>query len=220
MPPSIRLFASGIASDKTAKWIVEVYRIGSGGDHIAALEFRTLPSLRNALTEHSGNKFFVTMPIDVNQDNRNTLLDLRAQGFDIAIRMASVRQGLIWHSRRHFLWPAEYYLTIADGARRLAIKQAVNDETCNSGPNRPFHFDNAAGFRVSRWFLRSGLPHLTVGSLRSRRLGTGSSCPKRVSGDFAACTTLRRPTSVESAEQVLHRAVGITAVEFSRRTYA
>ena len=69
------------------KWILEIYRTGGGGDHLATLEFATLPSLRVVLTEHHGKKFFVTMPGDVSPDDRNTLLDLRAQGFDIAIRM-------------------------------------------------------------------------------------------------------------------------------------
>jgi hypothetical protein len=68
-------------------WILEIYRIGGGGDHLGTLEFAALPSLRVALTEHHGKKFFVTMPGDVTPEDRNTLLDLRAQGFDIAIRM-------------------------------------------------------------------------------------------------------------------------------------
>ena len=65
---------------------MEVYRIG-GGDHVATLEFATLPSLRIALTENRGKKFFVTMPDGVTSDDRNTLLDLRSDGFDIAIRI-------------------------------------------------------------------------------------------------------------------------------------
>ena len=68
------------------KWILEIYCPGGGGDHIATLDFASLPLLRVALTENRGSKFFVTMPADVTGADRNTLLDLRAQGFDIAIR--------------------------------------------------------------------------------------------------------------------------------------
>lgn len=70
------------------KWTLEIYNAGGGGDRIATLEFAALPLLRVALTEHYGKKFFVTMPGDITAADRNTLLDLRAQGFDIAIRMA------------------------------------------------------------------------------------------------------------------------------------
>ena len=68
-------------------WILEIYQIGGGGDHIATLKLPTLASLRTALIENRGKKFFVTMPLDVTPDDRNTLLDLRSQGFDLAIRM-------------------------------------------------------------------------------------------------------------------------------------
>jgi hypothetical protein len=71
----------------SGKWILEIYRIGGGGDHIATLEFVSLPSLRVALAEHAEKKFFVTMPDDVTPGDRNALLDLRAQGFNIAIRI-------------------------------------------------------------------------------------------------------------------------------------
>ena len=77
----------GCRSMSRRNWILEVYRTGGGGDHLATLEFATLPLLRVALTEHLGKKFFVTMPNNVTAEDRNTLLDLRAQGFDIAIRM-------------------------------------------------------------------------------------------------------------------------------------
>lgn len=70
-----------------SKWILEVYRSGGGGDHLATLEFATLPSLRVALTELHGKKFVVTMPGNVTSEDRTTLLDLRSQGFDLAIRM-------------------------------------------------------------------------------------------------------------------------------------
>jgi hypothetical protein len=70
-----------------SKWILEVYRTGGGGDPLATLELAALPSLRVALTGHHGKKFVVTMPDDVTAEDRTTLLDLRSQGFDIAIRM-------------------------------------------------------------------------------------------------------------------------------------
>ena len=60
-----------------SKWILEIIAPGGGGDHIAKLEFATLPSMRVALTEHHGEKFFVTMPDNVTSDDRNTLLDLK-----------------------------------------------------------------------------------------------------------------------------------------------
>ena len=69
------------------KWIIEIYEVG-GGSHIATLEFGTWPLWRVALAEHPGKKFFVAMPDDVTPGDRNALLDLRSQGFDIAIRMA------------------------------------------------------------------------------------------------------------------------------------
>ena len=68
-------------------WILEVYRTGGGGDPLATLEFAALPSLRVALTEYHGKKFVVPMTNNVTAEDRNTLLDLRAQGFDIAVRM-------------------------------------------------------------------------------------------------------------------------------------
>jgi hypothetical protein len=71
----------------SAKWILEIYQMGGGGDYIATIEFATLPSLRVTLIEHHGKIFVVTMPSDVRFEDRTTLLDLRSQGFDIAIRM-------------------------------------------------------------------------------------------------------------------------------------
>ncbi len=39
------------------KWILEIYQIGGGGDHVATMEFDALPSLRLALAENHGKKF-------------------------------------------------------------------------------------------------------------------------------------------------------------------
>jgi hypothetical protein len=68
-------------------WVLEIYRSGGGGDRIATLEFAALPLLRIALSENRGKKFIVEMPADVTAADRTTLLDLRAQGFDIAVRL-------------------------------------------------------------------------------------------------------------------------------------
>jgi hypothetical protein len=72
----------------SGNWILEIFQIGGGSDRTAMLEFGSLPLLRVALAEHPGKKFFVTMPDGVTPGDRNALLDLRSQGFDIAIRMA------------------------------------------------------------------------------------------------------------------------------------
>ena len=57
-------------------WILEIYRVGDGGDRIATLEFATLPSLRIVLTVNRGKNFFVTIPGDATPEDRNTLLEL------------------------------------------------------------------------------------------------------------------------------------------------
>jgi hypothetical protein len=41
----------------------------------------------SALRKNRGKKFIVEMPADVTAADRTTLLDLRAQGFDIAVRL-------------------------------------------------------------------------------------------------------------------------------------
>jgi hypothetical protein len=70
------------------KWILEVYLIrGASEDHpVITLEFDNLPQLRIALTNIPDHKYIVEMPASATAPDRVALLDLRAQGFDIAIR--------------------------------------------------------------------------------------------------------------------------------------
>ena len=71
------------------KWILEVYQATSAGDNqVISLEFESLPQLRLALTTMHDHKFIVEIPSDATAADRNTLLDMRAQGFDIATRPA------------------------------------------------------------------------------------------------------------------------------------
>ena len=56
-------------------------------DHpVITLEFENLPQLRIALTNIPNHKYIVEMPAGATAADRVTLLDLRARGFDIAIR--------------------------------------------------------------------------------------------------------------------------------------
>lgn len=70
------------------KWILEVYliNVGSEGHPIVTLELENLPQLRIALTNIPDHKYIVEMPASASAPDRIALLDLRAQGFDIAIR--------------------------------------------------------------------------------------------------------------------------------------
>jgi len=68
------------------KWVLEIYRGLGGGDHIARVEFESLSLLRAAITETHDKKFIVDLPAHATAADRLTLLDMRAQGFDIAIR--------------------------------------------------------------------------------------------------------------------------------------
>jgi len=70
------------------KWILEVYPVRRASeDHpVITLEFENLPQLRIALTNIPNHKYIVEMPAGATAADRVTLLDLRAQGFDIAIR--------------------------------------------------------------------------------------------------------------------------------------
>jgi hypothetical protein len=68
------------------KWVLEIYcREGSITSLISTRDFDDLPSLRTAMVQNRGNAFIVReSPHAVTQD-RATLLDLRAQGFNIAL---------------------------------------------------------------------------------------------------------------------------------------
>jgi hypothetical protein len=70
------------------KWILEVYLVRkASADHpVITLEFENLPQLRIALTNIPNHKYVVEMPTSATAADRITLLDLRAQGFDIAVR--------------------------------------------------------------------------------------------------------------------------------------
>jgi hypothetical protein len=64
------------------KWVLEIYR---GHSLISRLEFDSIPALRTAVVENRGRMFIVRAPTHATAADRITLLDLRAQGFDIAI---------------------------------------------------------------------------------------------------------------------------------------
>ena len=69
------------------KWILEVYRGASAGDdHVITLEFESFPQLRLALSTMHSHKFSVEIPADATAADRNTLLDMKGQGFDIEMR--------------------------------------------------------------------------------------------------------------------------------------
>ena len=70
------------------KWILEVYlvRTASEDPPVITLEFDNLPQLRIALKTFPDHKYIVEMPAIATAADRVALLDLRAQGFDIAIR--------------------------------------------------------------------------------------------------------------------------------------
>jgi hypothetical protein len=70
------------------KWILEVYPVRRASkDHpVITLEFDNLPQLRIALNNFPDHKYIVEMPASATAADRVALLDLRAQGFDIAIR--------------------------------------------------------------------------------------------------------------------------------------
>jgi hypothetical protein len=54
---------------------------------VATHDFHNLISLRIAITENRGRSFVVREPLHATPQDRITLLDLRAQGFDIKIAM-------------------------------------------------------------------------------------------------------------------------------------
>lgn len=71
------------------KWKLEIYRRqGTLNALVSTHEFNSVASLRIAIVENGGMTFIVREPSDATTADRTTLLDLRAQGFDIAIRPA------------------------------------------------------------------------------------------------------------------------------------
>ena len=68
------------------KWVLEIYRPQTGANvSISTHEFQSLASLRIAIVETRGRAFIVREPTHVTAADRTTLLDLRAQGFNISI---------------------------------------------------------------------------------------------------------------------------------------
>jgi hypothetical protein len=60
-----------------------------GKDYIATAQFESLPLLRTAVIENRGKRFVVELPSHASAADRIALLDMRAQGFDIATRASS-----------------------------------------------------------------------------------------------------------------------------------
>jgi hypothetical protein len=69
------------------RWTLEIYRrVSDPGSIVATHEFNSLASLRITIVENRGMVFVVQAPKHATAADRKTLLDLRAQGFDIAMR--------------------------------------------------------------------------------------------------------------------------------------
>ncbi len=69
------------------RWTLEIHRgAGEPGSLIATHEFNSLASLRITIVENRGMAFVIREPAHATATDRKTLLDLRAQGFDIAMR--------------------------------------------------------------------------------------------------------------------------------------
>jgi len=66
-------------------WKLEVYEDVEASP-IATREFDNLAMLRIAIIESHGKRFVVQSPSNATAADRNTLLDLRSQGFDISMR--------------------------------------------------------------------------------------------------------------------------------------
>lgn len=66
-------------------WKLEVYEDAEASP-IATREFDNLATLRIAIIESQGKRFIVQSPSYATAADRNTLLDLRSQGFDISMR--------------------------------------------------------------------------------------------------------------------------------------
>ena len=67
-------------------WELGIYRQQGNTDALVAThDFHNLISLRIAVIENRGRSFVVREPLHATPQDRITLLDLRAQGFDIKI---------------------------------------------------------------------------------------------------------------------------------------
>jgi hypothetical protein len=68
------------------KWLLEIYRVEDASSSlISTHEFNSLASLRITIVENAGMRFIVREPARATAADRLTLLDLRAQGFNISI---------------------------------------------------------------------------------------------------------------------------------------
>lgn len=74
------------------RWTLEIYRRNADpGSLVATHEFNSLASLRITIVENRGMVFVVEAPMHATASDRKTLLDLRAQGFDIALRASNLK---------------------------------------------------------------------------------------------------------------------------------
>jgi hypothetical protein len=68
------------------KWVLEIYRRdGSINSLVSTRDFDDLPSVRTAIVQNRDMAFIVREPPHAVTQDRATLLDLRAQGFNIAL---------------------------------------------------------------------------------------------------------------------------------------
>jgi hypothetical protein len=66
-------------------WKLDIYEDYSRSP-VATKEFGGIAELRIALVENAGKQFVIKPPAHTTAADRNALLDLRGQGFDIAMR--------------------------------------------------------------------------------------------------------------------------------------
>ena len=68
------------------KWLLEIYRVEDASSSlISPHEFNSLALLRITVVENAEMRFTVRQPAHATAADRITLLDLRAQGFNICI---------------------------------------------------------------------------------------------------------------------------------------
>lgn len=68
-----------------SNWRLEIYEVVSASP-VMTRDFDNLATLRVAIIESRAKKFVVRSPAQVTSADRNTLLDLRSQGFDISMQ--------------------------------------------------------------------------------------------------------------------------------------
>lgn len=70
-----------------SKWVLEIHHEQKVENSlIATQELDNLPLLRIVLVQNRGRKFIVRPPVHATAKETKTILDLRAQGFDIAVQ--------------------------------------------------------------------------------------------------------------------------------------